>query len=156
MLAIRGDVVRAELLYDQIASMPLPPRTNSPNEGLGARRMFQAGDHRGAFTGLRDHIRDLLEANNLSGAGTIGIEFVNMMIAIERLDHGAMVLGYFQSNGLLDVEGPGFHVLLRDAIATVAADADAAQRRADSAARDLGPRDVMAEMAGVLDELASS
>ncbi|MEM8746598.1 MAG: BTAD domain-containing putative transcriptional regulator [Actinomycetota bacterium] len=153
VLAIRGDVVRADALYDEIASMPLPPRTNSPNEGLEARRAFRSGDHRGAFAGLRDNIEELLDVNNLSGAGTIGIEFIHMMIAIERLDHAAMVLGYFESNGLLSVEGPGFRVLVEDALHDVAVDADASRLRAEWAERDMDPREVMSEMARVLHEL---
>ncbi len=149
--AIRGDAAGADAIYDRIASMPLPPRTNSPNEILAARRAFRTGDHQSAYAILRSHIDELLVVDNLNGAGVVGLEFVNMMVGTEHLAEAAFVLGYFETSGVLDVDGDGFKVLLVEPGMIVGANPGAAQLRAEVAARHLTPRDALKYMADTLD-----
>jgi predicted ATPase/DNA-binding SARP family transcriptional activator len=151
--AIRGDAAGADAIYDRIASMPLPPRTNSPNETLAARRAFRTGDHQSAYAILANYIDELLVVGNLSGAGVVGLEFVNMMVGTEQLAEAAFMLGYYESNGVLDVDGDGFKVLLVSPGMLVDADPRASQLRSEAAARQLTPRDALEYMADTLDRL---
>lgn len=125
----RSDHVLAESLYDESLAVPVPPRTNSPNEVLRARTAFRSGDRVRAFTVLRSYVEELLDVRNLSGAGLISLEFVNMMVASEHLDEAARILGYLDVTGMLQAEGPGFHQLVTEAAAQVDADPEAAATR---------------------------
>lgn len=151
--AIKGDVERAEELYEESISVAVPPRTNSPNETLEARFAFRRGDHRRAFTLLRSYVEELLEVGNMSGVGLISIEFINMLIATDRLREAGTVAGYLDTSGMLDVEGPGFKTLLRDSLATIEADSVATDARIEAAGRSLEAHDGMKMIRNLLDGL---
>jgi hypothetical protein len=74
--AANGDQIGAGELFDQIATMVLPPRTNSPTAALAARRAAGAGDHLGAYAILREHIDELIAGDNANGErlGPVGTE----------------------------------------------------------------------------------
>lgn len=151
--AIRGDTERAEALYDRVVNMSLPPRTNSPNATLAARRAFRAGDHLGAFSILRSHLDELLAVDNVGGSGIVGLEYVTMMVAIGRLEEAGHVLGFFESSGILEFEAAGFGVLVTEPAELIERDPSAAAHRRRAALLDLEPREIMRHMGAVLDSL---
>jgi predicted ATPase/DNA-binding SARP family transcriptional activator len=151
--AFQGDHERAEVLYDEAASVELSARTNSPNETLAARTAFRRGHHSQAFQILRSYADELLTVGNVSGASLVCLEFINMMTAIDRLPEAAHILGHLDATGLLGVEGPGFKMLVRDAADKVAANpaATAARKQASEQMLDEGHalnyiRDVLGQL----------
>ena len=151
--AFKGDNERAEQLYEHSATVDVPDRTNSPNETFEARTAFRRGDHSQAFQILRSYIDELLEVDNMSGTGIVSIEFINMTTTIGHLPKAARILGHLDTTGLLDVEGPGFHMLVVDAAEKVAADPGASAVRADAARQSCDERRVLTDMRGMLNEL---
>ncbi|MGI9613506.1 MAG: AfsR/SARP family transcriptional regulator [Acidimicrobiales bacterium] len=151
--AFEGDMALADRYWDELPTIEVPPRTNSPNETLAARSAFRRGRHQEAFRILLDYIDELAEAMNMSGVAIVGIEFLNMMTALGRLDDAAVILGHFDATGLLAVEGPGFKVLIADGVAAVAADPDADAIRRDVAERSIDEYETLAYIRDVLTEL---
>jgi len=131
----------------------VPPRTNSPNETLSARAAFRQGRRDEAYRILRSYIDELIEVDNMAGVAIVGIEFVNMMTAVGRLIDAGVVLGHFDATGLLGVEGPGFKLLIADAVELVGTDPDATAAREHAAERGLDEGDALAHMRRVLGEL---
>ena len=129
------------------------PRTNSPNETLSARAAFRQGRRAEAYRILCGYIDELVEVENMAGASMVGIEFVNMMTAVGRLTEAGVILGHFDSTGLLGVEGPGFKVLITDAVDIAAADAVATAARQDAAARGLDERAALDHMRRTMNHL---
>ncbi len=127
--AFQGDHELADRYWEELTAIELPPRTNSPNETLSARAAFRQGRRHEAFRILRSYIDELLEVDNMAGTAIVGIEFVNMMTAVGRLIDAGVILGHLDATGLLGVEGPGFKVLVTDAVLVVGADPDAAAAR---------------------------
>lgn len=151
--AFQGDQERADALYDEAAAVELPVRTNSPNEILEARAAFRRGLHTQSFQILRSYVDELLEVENMSSASLACIEFINMMRAIDRLSDAAHILGHLDSTGMLGVEGPGFKLLVVDAIADVASSPVASAAHEAAVERQLDERDALVYIRGVLDQL---
>ena len=133
--AFAGDEESTERYWAEVSDIVVPPRTNSPIETLAARNEYRNGRPREAARILDRYMDDLVEDDNMSGVGMVGIEYVNMMVGLGDLDAAAEVLGHFDTTGLLDVEGPGFRVLIQDAVDAVAEDEVASATRAQVAAR---------------------
>ncbi len=150
----RGDDERARHYYDRALAVEVPPETNSPNEVLMARALFDQGHHRRAFMVLRDYAAELLEINNLSGATMVAIEFVNLMIDYDRIDLAATMLGYLDVTGLLNVEGPAFRLLVSDSIERVVGDPEAMRRRERAASLDISDQQALELLVELLRELA--
>lgn len=151
--AICGDHERAEQYWSEVAGIAVPPRTNSPNDTLSARAAFRQGRRREAYLTLRRYIDELQEVDNMAGVAIVGIDYVNMMIELGRLHDAAVVLGHLDATGLLQVEGPGFKVLIADAIDIVAADPDALATQHRAASDRLDERDALDAMRLVLTAL---
>lgn len=79
-----------------------------------------------------------------------------MMTALSRLYDASVILGHLDTTGLPGVEGPGFKVLIANAVELVATDPDASACRAEAAARELDERDALTHMRRALAELADS
>jgi len=152
----RGDGDRAQLLYDEALQIDVPPTTNSPNDVLRARALFRRGQTRQAFVVLREYTSDLLEMGNLSGSTIVAIEFINMMVADQRLDLAATMLGYLDETGLLDVEGPAFRTLVEEASKIVDADPEARARRHQASAEQVDDRAALSIIRGYLDQLITT
>ncbi len=152
----RGDDERAQLLYDEALRVDVPPTTNSPNDVLRARTLFRRGQTRQAFIVLREYASDLLEMGNLSGSAIVAIEFINMMVDDQRLDLAAIMLGYLDETGLLEVEGPAFRTLVDEASKTVDADPDALARRRQASGDKVDDRQALSIIRGFLDELIAA
>lgn len=131
--AFAGDEERTEAFWAEIADVVVPAGTNSPIETLAARKEYRQGRPREAARILDRYMDDLVEDDNMAGVGMVGIEYVNMMLGLGQLNAAAELLGHFDTTGLIDVEGPGFRILIEDAIAAVAADPDAAAVRSSVA-----------------------
>ena len=151
--AFEGNMALADRYWDELPTIEVPPRTNSPNETLAARSAFRRGRHQEAFRILRSYAEELAEALNKSGVAIVGIEFLNMVTALGRLDDAAIILGHFDATGLLAVEGPGFKVLIDEAVAAVSADPDADAIRRDFAGRNIDEYEALAHIRHVLTEL---
>lgn len=152
--AFAGSEERTEAYWAEIADVVVPPATNSPIETLAARNEYRQGRPREAARILDRYMDDLLEDDNMAGVGMVGIEYVNMMLGLGRLNEAAELLGHFDTTGLLDVEGPGFRILIEDAIAAVAANPEAAATRAGVAlAGDMDERAAIDVMRSGLAEL---
>lgn len=151
--AFQDDHERADRYWDESMNVEVPPRTNSPNEGLSARAAFRQGRRTEAYRILVGYIDELMEVSNLAGVVMVGIEFVNMMTTVDRLEDAALILGHFDSTGLLESEGPGFNTLIAEAVETVSADPDARAVRADAAARTLDEHDALTAMRRALTDL---
>ena len=89
----------------------------------------------------------------MSGTSLVCIEFIVMMTAIDRLSEAARSLGHLDATGLLDVEGPGFRMLVVEAAEKVAADQGASAVRADAARQPCAERQALTDIRDVLDEL---
>ncbi len=156
--AFGGDPELADRCWDESIAVHVPPGTNSPNEVLSARADFRRGDHRRAYQQLIDYIDELIEDDNMAGAAMVGIDFVNMMVAVGRLDLAGVIVGHFDSTGLMGVEGPGFKMLIQDAVHEIAGDTEAMrgrERTADEGMDDLGAlRFMSAALAPLLQDLA--
>lgn len=114
------DSAAADACFAEGVDIDLPPRTHAPTEPLKARAAFRRGDRARAFRILRDHIDELLDADNMQAAMMDCIEFVSMMAAIGRTTQAAVVLGHLESGHLLD--GPGWRLLVADAMTVLDGD----------------------------------
>ncbi|MEL6985456.1 MAG: AfsR/SARP family transcriptional regulator, partial [Actinomycetota bacterium] len=150
---IGGDPDRAGELYDQALNVEVPPQTNSPNDVLRARTLYRRGRHRQAFAVLRTYSSELLETGNLGGATIVAIEFINLMVAHRRLDLAATVMGYIDSTGLLEVEGPAFRLLVDEASSMIDGDPETTAIRRRSAAEGIDDRRSLQVIRDLLDTL---
>ncbi|MGI9596977.1 MAG: AfsR/SARP family transcriptional regulator, partial [Acidimicrobiales bacterium] len=153
--AFQNEPELADRYWDESIAVAVPPRTNSPNETLSARAAFRQGRRVEAYRILGAYIDELGEAETMASVAMVGIEFVNMMVPIGRLEDAALILGHFDATGLLGVEGPGFKMLLTESLEIVAADPEAMAVRHDAAARNLDERDALAHMGRILIDLAA-
>ena len=151
--AFQGNQDLADRYWDESTAIEVPPRTNSPNETLEARAAFRQGRRSDAYRILGTYIDELLEVDNMAGAAIVGIEFVNMMKAVGRLVDAGVILGHFDATGLLGVEGPGFKLLVTEAVDVVAADPDAAAAREQAAALNHGERHALVYMRETFERL---
>ncbi|MCP4958198.1 MAG: hypothetical protein GY925_02905 [Actinomycetia bacterium] len=115
--------------------------------------MFGRGHHRDAFAILGAYIDELADVGNLDGEAIVGIEFVRMMVALDRVHDAAALLGHFDSTGLLAVEGLGFKIFLADAIEVVEARVDPAAATGRTADEAMGDREAPSLTQQVLNDL---
>jgi predicted ATPase/DNA-binding SARP family transcriptional activator len=87
----------ADRYFDEAARVDLPTGTLSANKTTEARSAFRRGERLRAFRLLRSHVDELIETDNVVAAGVVGIEFVNMMAAIDRIAEAAHILTYLES-----------------------------------------------------------
>jgi predicted ATPase/DNA-binding SARP family transcriptional activator len=111
--SFQGRHQEAEALFAAGVAVAVPPRTHTPNGAIEARVAFRSGDRRRAFHLLRSHLDELLETDNMQGVCIAGVEFVNMMLALDRLVDVARMLDYLETTQLLD--SPSFRGLVADA-----------------------------------------
>ena len=154
--AFQGDLELADRYWEESIATEVPPRTNSPNEVLSARAAFRKGRQREAFRILGAYVDKLVEVDNMAGVAMVGLEFINIMAAIDRLSDAAVVLGHFDATGLLGIEGPGFKLLIEDAVEVVATDPEAMAARENAAADAMDEVEALAHMRRVLLELAEA
>ena len=151
--AFQGNHELAEELYEQSATVEVPARTNSPNDTLEARAAFRRGHHWQAFQILSSYVVELLEADNMSAASLVCIEFINMMTTVDHLPEAARILGHLDTTGMRDVLGPGFKTLVAEAADNVASSPVAAAAREEAADRRFDERHALTYIRDVLGQL---
>jgi predicted ATPase/DNA-binding SARP family transcriptional activator len=95
--ALQGRHDDAERHFDEAARVDVPPGTLSANKTTEARSAFRRGERQRAFRLLRSHIDELLDTDNVVAASVVGIEFVNMMAALDRIAEAAHLLRYLET-----------------------------------------------------------
>ncbi len=148
----QGERERAERVFDEAVAVEVPAGTHSPNRPIEASALLRRGERARAFAVMTRHIDDLLASGSMHGADITAVEFVNMMVRIDRPADAAPLLGYLETTNLFDTEV--FRELVRDATARVAATQGSAAERERARGRDLDDRRALTLMRQVLDELA--
>lgn len=139
---LKGEVDTAQRCFDEALSLSLPPQTNSGHAILEARSAFRSGDRTHAFHILGQFVDDELTAGHSAGAGFATIEFINMAVATGRLEHAGSLAGYLDHSGLLELDSPGFGVLVEAALKEI--EQNAAALAARQQAGKTGPTPVWA------------
>ena len=119
-----------------------------PPRSAGALRR---GDRSRAFEILRSYIDELLDNDNMYVGKFACIEFVRMMVKVDRRPEAARILGFLESTGSLDVSGLSSRVA-GDAERT-AADAEHDTDHERAIGRDLDDRRALIFIRDVLDRL---
>lgn len=136
--------------YAEAAGVDVPDRTHTLKNPLEARAALRRGDRLRAFTILRSYIAELLDNDNIYIGAFACVEFVAMMLKVERRADAARILGFLESTGSLDVSA------LRSRFAGdaegIAADAGHIAHQ-QTTGRDLDGRGALTFMRDVLDRL---
>lgn len=143
---------QAEQYFDEAASIDLPDGTMSVNKPVETRAAFRRGNRARAFQILCSHIDELLATDNMMGVAAVCVEFINMMVAMERLPDAARMLGYLETTG--DFGALASRTIVADAAGKVAANTDHTPGQQQAAGRDLDQRQALEYMREVLDDLA--
>lgn len=149
----QGKTDQAEQYFDEAASIDLPDRTMSVNKPVEARAAFRRGNRARAFQILCSHIDELLATDNMTGAGAVCVEFINMMTTIDHLPAAARMLGYLETT-TRDFGALAARTLVADAASKAAADTENTQDREQAGGRGLDDRQALEYMRRVLDDLA--
>jgi predicted ATPase/DNA-binding SARP family transcriptional activator len=146
----QGRADAAERLFDESASIEVPPRTSSVNEPARARKAFKNGQRSQAFRILHSHVQELLETDYTDLGKLAAVEFVNMMSAINRLPEAARILSYLAGTG--DFGTLAVRALVADAGRTI--EVNAPPSGLSPTQPDLDGRQALEYMRDVLDGLA--
>jgi predicted ATPase/DNA-binding SARP family transcriptional activator len=155
--SLQGRSQQAWQLYDEASWVPVPERTQTMRNPLEARAAMRRGDRALAYALLRDHVRDLIDRDDIHVAWVANVEFVDMMARVDRLADAARILGHLEAAGRLD-EGPS-RAMVADAADRISAatdlggslDIDLDNERA--LGRELDDRQALAHVRAVLDHL---
>jgi predicted ATPase/DNA-binding SARP family transcriptional activator len=148
----QGKLAQADRYFAESASVDVPDRTLSANKTIEARAAFRRGQRTRAFRILRSYIDELLETDNVIAASVVGIEFINMMAAIDRLPDAARMLGYLETTN--DFGALASRTLVSDAANKIAADTAPTPDPEQAPAQRLDDRQALAYMRDILAELA--
>lgn len=135
-------------VFNDAIDVEVPSRTHSPNRPIEARHAHRNGQPRDAYRILRSYIDDIRNTDNYQAGLLVCIEFINMMVAIDRPNDADAMLRHLETTGLLD--NPAWRSLVADAVTTLQPGRD------DRDPPDLDHPEALELMADVLDELASS
>jgi len=141
----------AAQFYEDAAAVDVPDRTHTLKNPLEARSALRRGDRTRAFELLRSYIDELLSNDNVYVGKFACIEFVGMMVRVDRRPEAAPILGFLESTGSIDVS------LLRSRFAgdpgesTAHFELDTEHER--RAGRELDDRRALTYMRDVLDRL---
>lgn len=147
----QGNYDQAEKFSAESASVEIPDRTLSVSKPIEARAAFRRGHRTQAFRTLRSYLDDLLERDDLVGAPIAAIEFVHMMVTIDRHSEAACILAYLETTGSWG--GLSTTTLLAEAADTIVATGEQNPQQV-RCQPDLNDRQAAGYMRGVLDELA--
>ena len=141
----------AERLFDEAASIDVPDRTSSVNEPAQARKAFKNGRKSQAFRILRSYIQKLLETDYTDLAKLAAVEFINMMVAIDRLPEAARIMGYLAATG--DFGTIAVRALVTDASRTLEARAEKTPGMTSTHQNDMAGQEALRYMDDVLGDL---
>ena len=103
---MQGRHHEAAQFYEDAAGVDVPDRTHTLKNPLEARAALRRGDRSRAFEMLRSYIDELLDNDNVYVGKFACIEFVRMMVKVDRRPEAARILGFLESTGSLDVSSP--------------------------------------------------
>lgn len=153
--AFQGRLEQADAWFDQAMEVAVPARTHTPSQAHEARRVFRGGDRHRAYRILRAHIDTILDTDNMQGGLIAAIEYINMMVAVDRLPHAAEAVKHLETTGLFDT--PEWRDLIApaalDAAATIMANDNDSE--ADERGREGDRRLALCRIAADLDRLSS-
>ena len=135
--------------FSEAEHMELPPGTYRVLQTAQARIAFEQGQWVRAYRMLRDNIDVLLDSDYTDVTRMVAIEFITMMVAIDRVAQAAHVLPYLDTTG--DFAKFARQSLIADAVHRIAADPTIP----DEADGNADPRAALTFMRDVLDDLIS-
>ncbi|MBL7500423.1 winged helix-turn-helix domain-containing protein [Frankia sp. CN7] len=144
---LRGRRDRAEELFGEAVGVEVPARTHSPNRCVEAGAYFRRGEAGRAFAVLRGYVDELLDSGNMQAVCVTAVEFVNMMVQVDRLPEAARILRH------LDHTAPYWATLVAAARQIIDAAARAVPQPAAPPEPSLDDHQALAYMRRVLTEL---
>ncbi len=149
--SVQGRQHEAAKFYEEAASVDVPDRTNTMKGPFEARAALRRGDRSRAFEILRSYIDELLDNDNMYVGKIACIEFIGMMVKVERLPEAARILGFLESTGSLDV--PALRSLVAGDAARIATGSENDTAHERTLGRDLDDRRALVFMREVFDRL---
>ncbi|HEX8508371.1 MAG TPA: BTAD domain-containing putative transcriptional regulator [Propionibacteriaceae bacterium] len=151
---LQGKAAVAEQLFDESASIEVPARTSSVNAPAQARKAFKKGRHSQAFRILRSHIQELIETDYADLAKLAAVDFINMMVAIDRFPEASRILAYLTGAG--DFGALAARALVADASRTLEASSEQSPGTISPPRRELTGQEALGYMNDVLESLADT
>ena len=149
--SVQGRHHEAWQFYEDAASVDVPDRTNTLKHPLEARAALRRGDRSRAFQVLRSYIDELLENDNMHVAEIACIQFIGMMVKVDRLPEAARILGFLESTSSPDV--PALRPLIVSDAGRIAANSEHDTDHERAIGSDLDDRHALTYMRDVLDRL---
>jgi predicted ATPase len=149
--SVQGRHHEAWQFYEDAASVDVPDRTNTLKHPLEARAALRRGDRSRAFQVLRSYIDELLENDNMHVAEIACIQFIGMMVKVDRLPEAARILGFLESTSSPDV--PALSPLIVSDAGRIAANSEHDTDHERAIGSDLDDRHALTYMRDVLDRL---
>jgi hypothetical protein len=149
--SVQGRHHEAAQFYEEAAGVDVPDRTHTLKNPLEARDALRRGDRTRAFEMFRSYIDELLENDNIYIGKFACIEFVRMMVKVDRLADAARIVGFLESTGSLDVSA--LRSLVAGDAGRIAADAAHDIHHERTVGRDLDDRGALIFMRDVLGRL---
>ncbi|WP_205745848.1 BTAD domain-containing putative transcriptional regulator [Egibacter rhizosphaerae] len=138
----------ATRIFTQSARIDTPSGTYRVSQPMEARAVFDQGHRPLAVRMLREHVEELLDTDYTDVTRMVSVEFITMMVALDRRAEAARVLAYLDTTG--DFGALARETLIADAVRTI--DADPAL--APGQDRNLDAHNALLVMRDTLDELA--
>ena len=146
--SVQGRVHEAWNLYEEAGRVDVPHGTYTMKNPLEARAAMRRDDRAQAFRILRSYIGELLDLDNMYGAKLACIEFIAMMVRVDRLPDAARILGFLESSGALDA--PALRTLVSSDAERIATDPTPVTHDERTRGRDLDERRALGFIRDVL------
>ncbi|MEM7276361.1 MAG: AfsR/SARP family transcriptional regulator, partial [Actinomycetota bacterium] len=101
---LQGREADGEVLFTEAAAVDTPDRTLGVDQWVEAQSALRRGEPIRAKELLAGHVEILLDSDNLYQARMACVEFVNVMVTLDRHDLARPVLAYLYRPDLLDIE----------------------------------------------------
>jgi predicted ATPase/DNA-binding SARP family transcriptional activator len=149
--SVQGRHHDAARFYEDAADVDVPNRTHTLKNPLEARAALRRGDQSRAFEILRSYIDELLANDNVYIGKFACIEFVGMMVRVDRRPEAARILGFLESTDSIDVSA--LRSRFGGDTGWRAADFEHDMEHERTIGRDLDDRRALTYMRDVLDRL---
>ena len=147
----QGEPDLADPFFDEAVSIEVPDRTVSVNKPIEARAAFRRGNRSAAVRILRAYVDELLETDYPDLATNAAVEFINMMVTMDRFPAAARLLDYLGAAG--DFGALAARTLVADSAARIAANAEFIPDHDPAPEPRLDALHALTYMRDVLDEL---
>ncbi len=142
----------AARFYEDAAGIDVPARTHTLKNPLEARAALRRGDRSRAFEMLRSYIDELLANDNVYIGKFACIEFVGMMLRVDRRAEAARILGFLESTDSIELSALRSR-FAGDAGEQIAIDSEHDTAHERAIGRDLDDRRALTYMRDILDRL---